>query len=155
MVPARSGQTASVTRWKSLRLVLISCVALVGCAEANFTLAPESRLPAWFTLRDGLTRSQVTVTLDYYEPPSGSTAVLKMYGPNRRLLSEVKGVVRRPRRDAQGTELALTAPVVYPAYEVVIADGITDVMEHRRQEPTFYVTDDPEIRRALGVPVQR
>jgi len=77
-----------------------------------------------------------------------------MYGPNRRLLSEVKAVVRSPRRDAQGTELALTAPVVYPGYEVVIANGITDVMEHRRQEPIFYITDDPEIRRVLGVPVQ-
>ena len=132
-------------------VVLISCVALFGCAEAEFVLAPESRLPAWFALPDGLTRSQVTVTLTYYEPPSGGTAVLKMFGPNRRLLSEVNGIVRKPRRDARGAELALTAPVVYPSYEVVTANGITDVMEHRLQEPIFYVTDDPEIRRALGV----
>jgi hypothetical protein len=36
-------------------------------------------------------------------------------------------------------------------YVVLQADGIAEVIEHRRMEPVFYITDDPEIRRKLGV----
>ena len=41
---------------------------------------------------------------------------------------------------------------LYPMYEVLTANGITEVVEHRRMEPVFYITDDPEVRRKLGVP---
>jgi hypothetical protein len=44
-----------------------------------------------------------------------------------------------------------TGPIPYPSYEVLTANGITDVIEHRRMEPIFYITDDPEVRRKLGV----
>jgi len=30
-------------------------------------------------------------------------------------------------------------------------NGVTEVVEHRRMEPICYITDDPEIRGALGV----
>jgi hypothetical protein len=39
----------------------------------------------------------------------------------------------------------------YPRYEVLTADGVTEVIEHRRLEPIFYITDDPEVRRKLSV----
>ena len=32
------------------------------------------------------------------------------------------------------------------------ANGTTEIIEHRRMEPVFYITDDPEVRRKLGVP---
>ena len=32
-----------------------------------------------------------------------------------------------------------------------MSNGVTEVFEHRRMEPIFYVTDDPEVRRRLGV----
>jgi len=45
------------------------------------------------------------------------------------------------RRDASG----------YPSYEVITLNGITDIIEHRRMEPIFYVTDDPAVWKELGV----
>jgi len=36
-------------------------------------------------------------------------------------------------------------------YEVLTANGISEVVEHRRMEPIFYINDDPEVRRKLGV----
>jgi hypothetical protein len=30
-------------------------------------------------------------------------------------------------------------------------NGITEVIEHRRMEPVFYISDDLEVRRKLGV----
>lgn len=45
-----------------------------------------------------------------------------------------------------------TGPIPYPIYEVLTANGVTEVVEHRRMEPVFYITDDPDVRRKLGVP---
>jgi hypothetical protein len=36
-------------------------------------------------------------------------------------------------------------PVPYPQYEVLTSDGITEIVEHRRQEPVFYISDDPGV----------
>ena len=44
-----------------------------------------------------------------------------------------------------------TGPIPYPSYEVLTANGITEVIEHRRMEPVFYISDDPEVRRKLRV----
>jgi hypothetical protein len=40
----------------------------------------------------------------------------------------------------------------YPSYEVITIDGLSDVVEHRAMEPTFYMTDDPAVREELKVP---
>ena len=41
------------------------------------------------------------------------------------------------------------APAGYPDYEVLIGNGVVDVIEHRKMEPVFYTTDDPSIWREL------
>lgn len=79
---------------------VIVCSLVTACAEADFVLAKDSRLPICFSVPAGLSRSDVTITLTFYEPPSGRTAVIKMFSKNGQLLLEVKGIVRRPRRDA-------------------------------------------------------
>lgn len=42
-------------------------------------------------------------------------------------------------------------PNDYPSYEVITVKGITDIIEHRKMEPVFYVTDDPAVWSELGV----
>jgi hypothetical protein len=42
-------------------------------------------------------------------------------------------------------------PHGYPAYEIITVKGITDIIEHRKMEPVFYVTDDPAVWKELGV----
>ena len=34
-------------------------------------------------------------------------------------------------------------PPGYPAYAVISAKGTTEMIEHRKMEPVFYMTDDP------------
>jgi len=49
-------------------LVLLLC----GCRffpESQFELAPDSRLPKWFTLPTNLSREEVTVQMSYYVQP--------------------------------------------------------------------------------------
>lgn len=47
-------------------------VLLCGCRffpESQFELAPDSRLPKWFTLPKNLSREDVTVQMSYYIEP--------------------------------------------------------------------------------------
>ena len=51
-----------------MMLVLLLC----GCRffpESRFELAPDSRLPKWFTLPTNLSREEVTVQMSYYVEP--------------------------------------------------------------------------------------
>jgi hypothetical protein len=129
--------------------------SLLGCsffAESSFDLSPESRLPRWFTLPPGRSRADVSVEMAYYIDSSAVTAKftlssVKMF---RRTLAEVVGKPRglQPltlRNPPPGS------PPGYPMYEVITARGITEIIEHRKMEPIFYVTDDPAVWRELGV----
>ena len=42
-------------------------------------------------------------------------------------------------------------PEGYPRYKVVTINGVTDVIELRKMEPIFYMTDDPAVWDELGV----
>jgi len=39
----------------------------------------------------------------------------------------------------------------YPFYEIAVARGTAEVIEHRQMEPVFYVTVDPGVKAKLGV----
>jgi hypothetical protein len=40
-------------------------------------------------------------------------------------------------------------PAGYPSYEIVSIGGVTEIIEHRKMEPIFYVSDDPAVRAEL------
>jgi hypothetical protein len=92
------------------------------------------------------------MTLSYYGPLIGSarTATVTLQTRQGRTLSEVVATMqgREPLTLQPHSD---TGPIPYPSYEVLTAHGITDVIEHRRMEPIFYIADDPKVRRKLGV----
>jgi len=119
-----------------------------GCLESSFTLASESRLPAWFTPPPGLARTDVSVTLNYYTKPLGFDAKLSLKDRKGKKLAVINGKVK----NLYPLELKNPPPGFdrgYPAYEVVVANGITEIMEHRKMEPIFYVVDDPAVREEI------
>lgn len=132
-----------------IRKALTLCIAvlLVGCAESSFELAKESRLPKWFTVPSGMQREDLRVRADYYI----GQKIFFLYDSKGTLLSEKRGkrygdylapkqLKNPPKGFTEG----------YPAYEIVIVDGIIDIIEHRRMEPVFYMTDDPAVWKELG-----
>ena len=135
-------------RGAALWVVVLSAIsgsAMIGCQyfpESTFELASESRLPKWFSPPPGLTRADVSITMNYYIKPWGCSATFIMQSGKRQ--TKVNGKVR-------GTEpLHLKNPPQgfpsgYPSYEIVTVNGITDIIEHRKMEPIFYVTDDPAV----------
>jgi hypothetical protein len=125
----------------------------IGCEwfpGSTFDLASESRLPKWITLPPGLKRSDVSTTMSYYSMPWGGSATFILKDAKGQIRTKVRGKTRglgpsQLKRPPQGF------PSGYPSYEVITVNGITDIIEHRKQEPIFYVTDDPAVWKELGV----
>ena len=133
-------------------LCLFAGVALVGLLsvgcdqfpESIFSLASESRLPKWFHLPPGQTRATVAVKMAYFIDSSGSTAVFTLLDSNGVAISKVTGK-SRGHEPLQLRKRTPGFPEGYPAYEVIMVGEITEIIEHRRMEPVFYVTDDPAV----------
>jgi hypothetical protein len=91
--------------------------------------------------------------LAYYPAPLiGSerlaTVTLRIrHGGSEQVVAKLKG--REPLTLEPHFE---SGPIPYPPYELLTANGVTEIIEHRRMEPVFYITDNPEVRRKLGVP---
>ena len=125
----------------------------VGCEwfpEATFELASASRLPKWITLPPGLTRADVSIMMSYYVWPWGGSAIFLVRDKQGRILQKIHAKVRglgpnKLKHPPPGF------PPGYPAYEVISANGITEIIEHRKMEPIFYITDDPAVWKELGV----
>jgi hypothetical protein len=144
----------SLPHWfKALLIVLftsVACSPTRGCIESDFDLAAKSRIPRWFDVPESVQRSDLSVSLDYWIGPVGRTATVTLHRVGGRRLdsvvatmagSEPYTLIRKPA----------TGPIPYPSYEILTAKGITEVVEHRRMEPIFYIVDDPEVKRKLGV----
>jgi hypothetical protein len=138
------------------RLVLFALLvigAARGCEsfpESTFELASESRLPKWITLPPGMTRADVSLTMNYHVWPWGRSATFILRRAKGKTLEEISGKVRGGGPN-QLKESRPGSPAGYPLYEVITVNGMTEIIEHRKMEPTFYVMDDPAVRKELGV----
>jgi hypothetical protein len=121
--------------------------SITGCEyfpESTFKLANESRLPKWFVLAPGLARADVSIEMSYYDKPWGSTAAFVLQDGTNKILRKANGKV------ACGEAFRLKNPpggfdAGYPVYEPITVDGMTEMIEHRKMEPVFYITDDPAV----------
>lgn len=112
--------------------------------ESSFDLAQESRLPKWFALPANLTRSQVTVHLDYHVLPWGRRADFTFLGPRKEVLAKVNGTAIGNEPFRLKTQPPAFPPG-YPAYELITVRGVTDLVEHRKMAPIFYIEADPAV----------
>lgn len=131
---------------RSYFVVLVLPFLISGCdrfPESSFALASESRIPRWFSPPDAIHRSNLRVTLDYYIGQGGRTAVIKLY-KNGAMLEKVEGK-QLGSHPLTFTQHVLGQPPPEPAYEVITVGGVVDIVEHRKMEPIFYMTDDPAV----------
>jgi hypothetical protein len=141
------------------RFALIAATtAISGCSswpESTFDLAPESRLPIWLHLPKGTARSRVSVQMSYYIVESHREAKFELFKgsswPWRIRVQHVRGV-QRGDSPIYLPSSGLTGFGKDPSYEIVTVGTQTDIVEHRRQEPIFYMVEDKEIFREFNVP---
>ena len=148
------------TIWRIDKFLLFVFVALtiagsviVMCEwipESTFELASESRLPKWITPPPGLTRIDVSITMSYYNLPWGNDATFILQDAKRKIWKKVNGKTRGLGPN-QLKHPPPGFPPGYPACEVITVNGITEIIEHRKMEPIFYITDDPAVWKELGV----
>ena len=87
--------------------------------------------------------------MSYYSLPWGSHAVFTLQDAKGRLLEKPHGKEKRwgplqLKNHPQGPSAS------YPAYEPITVNGSTEMIEHRRMEPTFYITDDASVWKQYG-----
>jgi len=114
-----------------------------GCEyfpESSFQLASESNLPKWITLPPGLTRADVSITMNYYTLGGAGFVLQDARGQT---LEKVNGTVKCQNFHLKNPPQGF--PPGYPSYAVITAKGATEIIEHRKMEPVFYITDDPAV----------
>jgi len=124
----------------------------VGCEwfpEATFELASESRLPKWITIPSGLTRANVSIMMSCYVTPWGRSATFILQDTKGQIRTKVYGKARGLGPN-QLKHPPPGFPPGYPVYEVITVNGITEIIEYRKPEPTFYISDDPAVWKELG-----
>lgn len=133
-----------------ITLLVVACHPTRGCTESSFTLSPESRIPKWFATK-GIPRTAVEVTMDYWGGlGSGRTATFSLRDLHGLTIASAVGTL-------QGKEPLTLEPhgetgrIPYPLYEIITVDGVAEVIEHRRMEPIFFITDDPIVKAKLGI----
>jgi len=128
-------------------VVLVACILLAGCEmfpESNFMLSTESRLTHWFQLPEGLTRSEVSVELLYYI--DHATFVLRNKGTGRQL-ARTRAQLLNDRPLV--LQHSLSRDEVTPNYSIARVNGIVEIVEHKRREAVFDISDDPDVRTKL------
>lgn len=139
-IPSQGG--ISVNRLKRRFLAIILCsdlFLLSGCLESSFKLSDESRLPVWIHLPPKVKRQDVSLTLNYYSNPLGPSAKFILRDKHGTILEEISG-----EDTPLGNNLSK-----YPLHDLVVVNGISEIVEHRAMEPVFYISDDPAIRSKL------
>jgi hypothetical protein len=144
---AGAPQMARLTQRIKMHLLLaIVCCTNMGCyflPEASFKLASDSRLPKLVTLPPGLTRANVSLELNYYSMPWGGRARFILRDKNGQVIKKEDGKTCTEPFQLKNPPQGL--PPGYPSYEAITVNGITEIIEHKKMEPIFYVTDDTAV----------
>ena len=83
--------------------------------------------------------------MNYYVTPSGRASTFVLQDSKGTILKKLHG------SEACDKPFELKNPIQgypsgYPAYELVTVNGTTEVIEHRKMEPVFYISDDAAIK---------
>jgi hypothetical protein len=86
--------------------------------------------------------------MNYYDNPLGNNVKFILRDRKGKVLTKVNGKEKSAgpfhlKHPPQGF------PPGYPAYEVITVNGMTEIIEHKKMEPIFYINDDPTVRKEL------
>lgn len=122
------------------------CAMCSACAESSFLLQEDSRLPRWFQ-SEADRRDEVTVEVLFYGIPGGRGATLILRDRSGRRLHSVDAKVDGLAPQTLGH--AADGPFSVQ-YEVLRAEGITEVLEFKNPDDRFRITDDESTLREVG-----
>jgi hypothetical protein len=132
-------------------LMFVSCHPLRGFIESEFTLAQESPLPAWYPkLPEGYTRGDVTIKLRYYNPPFDiDNTVFWVESSWWHTLYKATGKSEHHPAYWKWANEDRTARR-YPSFVNVTINGITEIIEHKKMEPIFYISNEETVKKVMS-----
>lgn len=122
--------------------------SLGGCLESSFQLSEESRLPRWFVISDGADKGDFSVQMELHSTFSGGAVVFKLYEKRNFFYTQKFTITSDEQPSMRSMQLKDTQegfPKGYPRYKVITINGLTDIVELRRMEPIFYMSDNPAV----------
>lgn len=132
-------------------LLLTVCSPVRGFIEAEFTLSPESKLPAWYSeLPTGYKREDVKIHLQYYTPlfDVDNTVLLVKNKDGFTLFKETGMFVHHLEYWKWAHE---DWPArAHPGYVKITINGLTEIIEHKKMEPIFYVSDEAAVKNTIS-----
>ena len=129
-------------------LLLGGCHPVRGFLESEFELSPDSRLPVWFESQDSAhSRENTMVVLRYYTSPFDvDDSVLILNNKYGLSTATMTGTISRHPSTVQARESCRKLSSVHPSYVIFTAQGKSEIIEHRKMEPIFYVTDEKHVQ---------
>jgi len=129
-----------------LLVFLVSCSPVRGIMESRFDLADDSPLPTWvLPLKEGCERKNMSVRLEYWSPLIDvDDVVLIANGKNCKSIKKTG----RSQRPAEWWTLAQVdwPNRHYPSFNIVMIDGKSEIVEHKKMEPIFYIANEAAIQ---------
>jgi len=130
-------------------LITLTACSNRGCVESKFHLAEDSRLPVWFQVPDGISRKDMDVTLTYYTSGPADIDLVDIRDGKSKRLIRVKGehwnhpeYWKWAKQDWPKRS--------HPHFVVFKVNGLTEIIEHRRMEPLFYISDEAAVQSAIS-----
>ncbi len=126
-----------------------ACNPYRGSLESEFRLSDSSPLPVWVDpLPEGYERNDVEIILQYWTPYFDVDNTVLMVKSKGSTLVKKTG---RSKEPADWSEWAHQdwPKRLYPAYSYLTIDGITEVVEHRKLEPIFYISGEQAIEETM------
>ena len=123
------------------------CFLIMGCGffpESTFLLTSDSRLPKWISLPSGVRRSDVSLTMSYYIYPWGGGAKFTLRNSKGQAIKTLLGKVEC-EESIRLKSVQQENPSEYPSFEAITVNHVTEMIEHRKMEPLFSITDDPAV----------
>lgn len=137
-------------------MVLLACLVAAchptrGCSESQFTLASDSRLPAWVDLPSGMERQDIDVELWYWVPIADvdNTTVYVKDLRGKQIAYLTGQSCWHP-----ATHWPDGGPVApYPHYVILKVGGVVDVAEHSRGR--WQMSDNTDVLSAAKTSIAR
>ncbi|MBV1872533.1 MAG: hypothetical protein KUG83_08305 [Gammaproteobacteria bacterium] len=137
------------THGKGFRLTIIILVSLLaGCLESEFELAESSRLPEWIILPDGMARNDVTVSLSYYTGNNFKLVLREKGSSWFSSLQTIKGT-NEHHPEYWGWAQDDWPARNHPAFVVLSVNGETEIVEHKKMEPIFYIANQQAVEKVV------
>jgi len=117
-------------------------------------LSDQSRLPKWVVVPKGKNRNDFSVKMESHSTFAAGKIIFKIYDKNNVSPIQEYEITTDMQSDILPVQLKSPPegfPQGFPKYIPITINGITDIVEQRKMEPVFYMTDNPDVWKELGV----